>query len=624
MSFFNELKRRNVFRVGIAYTITAWLIAQVAGLAADSFLAPDWVMKMIITVLMLGFPVSLVLAWAFELTTAGLRRETGIEAGQSTARATTGKLDRTIIIALVAALAYIAYDKLVIDPNRDAVLLESAMQQAAEVIAEPVSTESPLEANKQSIAVLPFINMSSDPEQEYFSDGITEEILNHLANNRELLVAARTSVFSFKGQDQDIRQIAEMLGVGTILEGSVRKDGQYIRITAQLVRASDGFHLWSETYDRKLENIFAIQDDIASQIAAALQISLGITTKQPGHPEKLVNPEAYDLYLQARSLHRQRGRGRLLVALELFQKAIDIDPQFAPAWAGLAHTYNDIQYSLSLEELEQIGDINAKSRDAAKKALELDPSLATALHAMANSQRRRLEWASAQAYYERALKHDPDSADVMEDYAYMLLNSIQLKASKKVIEHMLVLDPYVAKNYGVTVSLYNALGEFDKRDSYIQIALDLNPEGRTFQRWNYIRLLQYGELQKAHNYVDQVNQPGSARAESYHKMIDWMANPEQPLDKAMQDAGVSTPLFAYVSGNYEFWLTTRWNQPDPPHFTTFSSLLAPMVTPELTKQHLANPQTHELVQALRLPEYWREVGWPDMCRPIGEHDFECG
>jgi len=621
--FFDELKRRNVFRVSIAYIITAWLIAQVAELAADSFLAPQWVMKMIITVLMLGFPVSLVLAWAFELTTAGLRRETGIEAGQSTAQTTAGKLDRTIIIALVAALAYIAYGKLVIDPNRDAVLLESAMQQSAVVTPESESIESPIEANKQSIAVLPFINMSSDQEQEYFSDGITEEILNRLAKNRELKVAARTSVFSFKGHDQDIRQIGEMLSVKTILEGSVRKDGEYIRITAQLIRASDGFNLWSESYDRKLENIFAIQDDIASQIAAALQISLGITTQQSGHPEKLVNPEVYDLYLQARALHRLRGRG-LLEALELFQQALDIDPQFAPAWAGLAHTYNDIQSHVSKEELERFGDLNTKSRVAAKKALELDPSLATALHAMANSQRRKLEWASAQAYYESALKHDPDSADIMEDYAYLLLNSIQLKASKRVIDQMLALDPYVAKNYAVAIDLYNTLGEFDKRDKYIQTRLDLNPESTYYHYWNYLRLLQYGELQKAHNYVDQVNQPGSARAESYHKMIDWMAGPEQPLDKAMQDAGFSSSLFAYVSGNYERYLAMRWHQPDPPPFTIFSRVLAPIVTPEQVKQNLANPRTHELVEALRLPEYWREVGWPDMCRPVGEHDFECG
>jgi len=327
------------------------------------------------------------------------------------------------------------------------------------------------------------------------------------------------------------------------------------------------------------------------------------------------------LYLQARTLHRQRVG--LLEAIELFQKALDIDPQFAPAWAGLAHTYNDIRGYVPDEELVRFGDLDAKSMAAAKKALELNPSLATALHAMANSQRRRFEWASAQEYYEAALTYDPESAAVMEDYAYLLFMTMQMKASERVIEHMLALDPYVAAFYGVVIDLYNTLGEFDTRDKYIQTALDIDPEQWAFQKWNLIRLMQYGELQKAHNYVDQVNQPDSARAESYHKMIDWMAVPEQPLDKAMQDAEFSSNLFAYVSGNYELFLTMRWHQPDPPHFTTFSSLLGFIATAEQSKQILAKPRTHELVQALRLPEYWREVGWPDMCRPIGDHDFKC-
>jgi TolB-like protein len=180
--------------------------------------------------------------------------------------------------------------------------------------------------------------MSSDPEQEYFSDGITEEILNRLASVSGLQVAARTSAFSFKGQNQDVREIAQLLGVSNILEGSVRKADAQVRVTAQLIRASDGFHLWSESYDRKLENIFAIQDDIASQIAAALEISLRISGQPPGQPAKLVNPEVYDLYLRARALHRQRGEG-VLQAIELFQQALAIDPEFAPAWAGLSHSY---------------------------------------------------------------------------------------------------------------------------------------------------------------------------------------------------------------------------------------------------------------------------------------------
>ena len=599
MRLISELRRRNVLRMAALYSVAAWLIVQVAEVLIDLAKLPDWIGTTTLWLLAIGFPIALIFSWFYEITPQGISLEKDVNQDSSITQATGRRLDFIVISLLCAAVILFAYDKWWIGLPPEA-----------------------------SIAVLPFVNVSSDPEQEYFSDGITEEILNHLAKNRELQVAARTSAFSFKGQDQDIRQIGEMLGVGTILEGSVRKDGEYIRITAQLIRVSDGFHLWSESYDRKLENIFAIQDDIASQIAVSLQIPLGITTKQPGRSEKLVNPEAYDLYLQARTLHRQRGSGSgLLKALELFQKALDIDPQFAPAWAGLAHTYNTISFSVSEEELVRLGDLNAKSMVAAKKALELNPGLATALHAMANSQRQRFEWASAQEYYETALKHDPESAAVMEDYAYLLFMTMQLKASKRVVEHMLALDPFVAAYYGVVVDLYNTLGEFDKRDHYIQTALDIDPEQWAFQQWNYIRLLQYGELQKAHNYVDHVNQPGSASAESYHKMIDWMVVQEQPLDKAMQDAGVSSSrsssLFAYVSGNYELWLTMWWPQSETPYFLSFSRLVAPIVTLEESKQRLANPKTHELVQALRLPEYWREVGWPDMCRPIGEHGFEC-
>ena len=619
MSFFKELKRRQVFKVAAAYIIIGWLIMQAGEVMRPALHLPEWVNSLLAFFLILGFPLALFFAWAFELTPDGLKKEKDVDRSKSIIANTGRKLDFTIIGLLVLALGYFGYDKLVLSPARELALIAATTKAAT----EQVSAESKaLTDIDKSIAVLPFINMSSDPEQEYFSDGITEEILNHLAKNRELQVVARTSVFSFKGREQDIRQIGEMLSVGTILEGSVRKDGDYIRITAQLIRASDGFHLWSESYDRKLENIFAIQDDIASQIAVALQASLGINTTQSGQSERLVNLEAYDLYLKARTLHRQRGRG-LLEALELFQKALDIDPQFARAWAGLAHSYNDIRSHVPMVELERFGDLHAKSMVAAKKALELDPDLPTALHAMANSQRRRLEWASAQANYERALKHDPDATDVMEDYAYLLLNSIQLKASKKVIDHMLALDSYVAAFYGVVIEYYNTLGDFDKRDNYIRIALGLSPEMLTLQNWNYIRLLQYGELQNAHNYVDQVNQPGSARAESYHKMIDWIAAPEQLLDKAMKNAGFPSSLFAYVSGNYEIWMKIMWPQPDPPNFISFSRMLAPIVTHEQVKLYLAKPQTHEFVQALLLPEYWREVGWPDMCRPVGEHDFVC-
>jgi TolB-like protein len=242
LSFFNELKRRNVFRIGIAYSIVSWLIAQIADLAADAFFAPDWVMKMIITVLFLGFPVALVMAWAYELTSEGLRRESDVGHGQSSVQANASKLDRTITIALILAVVYFSFDKFVLDPRRDAVMLESVTQQAPEA-SEPTSEPVPLDQSS-SIAVLPFVNMSDDAGNEYFSEGLSEELLNLLVRIPELRVAARTSSFSYKGKDTKIAQIGEELGVTHVLEGSVRKSGSQIRITAQLIKADVCFNLW--------------------------------------------------------------------------------------------------------------------------------------------------------------------------------------------------------------------------------------------------------------------------------------------------------------------------------------------------------------------------------------------
>jgi len=617
MSFFAELKRRNVFRVGIAYLIVSWLLLQVIDVVMPILTLPDWVARFFFLLLAVGFIPVLIAAWAFELTPDGVRLERDVDRSQSIAPQTGRKIDRTIIGVLVLVVAFLLYKQFDQPP-------ETSMPTA---ISEPATapaalTDSEADAGLVTIAVLPFVNMSSDPEQEYFSDGITEEVLNRLAKIRELRVAARTSVFSFKGQDQDIRRIGQMLGVGTILEGSVRRDGEQIRITAQLIRTSDGFHLWSETYDRKLENIFAIQDDIASQIAASLQVSLGVSGKQANDSAKIVDPQVYDLYLQARALHRQRGEG-LIEALNLFQQALDIDPGFAPAWAGLAHSYNVVGFYLSRVQLERVGDYNTKSMAAARRALELDPNLATALHAMGNNLLTRYEWANAQEYYERALKLDPDSTDIMEDYANLLLYSMQLEAARKVVERMVLLDPYVLVLRDAAIDLYNTLGEFGKRDEQIQAALGINPGQSHMQVWHLIRLLHYGRLQEAHDYVDQMNLQDWATAEGMHQMIDWMSDPAQPLNQSMQDALGYVPEFAYFTDRYELWLDSilsinKGSAVWIPHY-----LLAPTVAPELSQQYRAHPRTRELLRALRLPEYWREVGWPDICQPVGEDDFKC-
>ena len=245
---FEELKRRNVFKVGTAYVVLAWLLAQITDVFLEPFGAPDWVIKSILLVLLAGFPLALFFAWAFEMTPEGIKKEKDVDRSQSITNETGQKLNLAIIFILVLALGYFAFDKFALAPERDAELV-----RATEIAqAEPAQTASA----EKSIAVLPFVNMSEDAGNEYFSDGISEEILNSLAKVKELKVAGRTSSFAFKGQNQDLRQIGDALGVNHILEGSVRKAGTTVRITAQLIQVDDGFHLWSDTYDRELTDIF--------------------------------------------------------------------------------------------------------------------------------------------------------------------------------------------------------------------------------------------------------------------------------------------------------------------------------------------------------------------------------
>jgi TolB-like protein len=252
---FEELKRRNVFKVGTAYVVLAWLLAQITDVFLEPFGAPDWVIKTILLVLVAGFPLALFFAWAFEMTPEGIKKEKDVDRNESITHETGQKLNLAIIFILVLALGYFAFDKFVLDVERDAELVRATEDIAAAAEAKP---------GQKSIAVLPFVNMSEDTSNEYFSDGISEEILNSLARVKELKVAGRTSSFAFKGQNQDLRKIGDALGVEHILEGSVRKAGAKVRITAQLIQVDDGFHLWSDTYDRELNDVFAIQDEIAS------------------------------------------------------------------------------------------------------------------------------------------------------------------------------------------------------------------------------------------------------------------------------------------------------------------------------------------------------------------------
>ena len=333
MSLFNELKRRNVFRVGIAYAVASWVLLQVVDLVLENINAPDWVMQVFMLALAIGFPLAIFFAWAFEMTPEGVKREADVDRSQSITSQTGQKLNSAIIGILVIALAWFVWDKFGSSPEV-AAPAEVASPTVMETVTNPVATA-------KSIAVLPFIAMSDGPDDEYFADGLTEEILNSLAQLPELLITARTSSFYFKGQDIPVQEIAAKLGVGHIVEGSVRRSGNRLRVTAQLVRSSDGFHLWSENYDSTSDDTIQVQEDIAEKIAVAMNVIMDTEKREAMRQAGLRNVEAFVNYQKARVLHEQAhgdvlGDAGLIEYLrranQLLETVMEKVPTYSPAY----------------------------------------------------------------------------------------------------------------------------------------------------------------------------------------------------------------------------------------------------------------------------------------------------
>ena len=396
MSLFAELKRRNVFRVGAAYAVAAWVLVQIGEAVFPAFGVPDSLFRGMVILLVLGMPLALFLAWAFEVTPQGVKREKDVDRSQSITNETGRKLDRTIIVVLAIAVTLFAIDKFLLGPETG--------------IPDSAATG---DGDAQSIAVLPFVNMSSDPEQDFFSDGISEEILNVLAQIPDLRVAARTSSFQFKGRNLDIGKIAGQLNVANVLEGSVRKSGDRLRITAQLIRADDGFHEWSETYDRRLDDIFAIQDEISTAIADALKLRLavGATDARPA-ATGTANVEAYETYLLGREQLNNRTRSSIESARDNFGRAVEIDPQFAPAYAYqaialLLLTDNPTSYGDT-----PLGEAIEQARPLIDRALELAPQRAEVLAAKGFLEDQRENRELAVEYYDRSLALNPSNGAV--------------------------------------------------------------------------------------------------------------------------------------------------------------------------------------------------------------------
>ncbi|MGD8930597.1 MAG: hypothetical protein PVI22_16660, partial [Lysobacterales bacterium] len=442
MSLLSELKRRNVIRVGIAYIVVAWLVAQVLQLFMESFGAPAWVMKTVLILLAAGVPFALLFAWVFELTPEGLKREVEVDRSQSITRQTGRKLDSTIIAVLVLALGYFVADKFVLS-REDAVpppqeAIAAVADSPVEAPAEKPSAPPPA---KQSIAVLPFVNMSADQDQEYFSDGISEEILNALAQIPDLHVTSRSSAFVFKGEAIDIPTVAAQLGVANVLEGSVRKSGNKVRITAQLIEAASDSHLWSATYDRELDDIFAIQDEISLAIVNELKGHLDLEDRSAASVvnRQTSNPEAYEAFLRGHHLLLQRTKPSLEAAVAEFGNAVQIDPEFALAHAELAFAY-------MLLVNNQYGDYTFEEAAAlatphADRAMALDPTLAESQAAAGFVLWDVGATPETLSYFEQALKINPNHSQVLAWMAVAATESGDYQKALEYEEKLLHIDP---------------------------------------------------------------------------------------------------------------------------------------------------------------------------------------
>jgi len=479
---FAELKRRRVFQVAWWYGIVAFGVLQAADIALPRLGLPDWTVTFMLAVVLLLFPVALMLAWAFEVTPDGMRRTEAPTPGELEAmvaappsqRWPAGLLALLGVLALVASTWWLA--------RRTAPDADGRENAAAIADQSPVRLAmTDAEDDRPSLAVLPFADMSPGGDQAYFSDGITEEILNTLAKVRELKVAARTSAFAFKDRQVDLRAVGDSLGVAYLIEGSVRKAGDRLRITAQLIDASDGTHLWSDSYDRTMDDVFAIQTEIAEAIADELRVPLGLDD-----PADLVTPTAdlaaYDLYLAGRARLRQRGAD-VAEALRLFEAAVARDSAWAPAWAGLAEAREvAVWYPEAWEDAS--GDVEVgiaglnlaavrgpwqrgfearlgPAEAAARRALALDPGNASAHLALGSVLRDRRDWEASEQAYLRALELDPDNAEIFHQYAEMIGATGRTAEAVRLAERAAALDPAPIRR-GIAAWLRVADGRTDE------------------------------------------------------------------------------------------------------------------------------------------------------------------
>ncbi len=614
--FLSELKRRNVIRMAGLYLVGAWLITQVAGTVLPMFGAPEWIARSVIILLAIGFIPAMIFAWIFELTPDGLKRDAEVSPEQSIAPQTAQKMNRLILALLVLAVVYFGFDKFVLAPKREAALVETTSKTMVAKTVASIDAEKN-KINPRSIAVLPFEDLSPSKDQEYFSDGMAEEILNVLVKAESLNVASRTSSFQFKGREIGIPEIAKQLKVRHILEGSVRKAGSTVRITAQLIDTQTDRHLWSETFDRPLtaDNVFTIQDEIANAIVKALgqSMTVGSDAKLKVAP-MTDNLSAYELFLQARPMFA--ARYDLDKADALLTRAIEQDPNFAAAWeirAALQFLMVDYGYSSAkLVEVEQ------QALEFANRALAINPNSATAIAVIAQLKRNaadelreRGDFTAIIAGYKRALAIDPNNTSALNWLGNAYRSLGDMTSALAMYSRCADIDPFYVPCLG---NQMNALSDLSRDAEALAVYYKALDAGMPNISANLGLLAKHG-LENEFKL-----QTGSA-----DMLFGWRRHGElyeayRHPEKNHQELIADIRSFNQKSGKLLD--------------DNLASLLVPIGANDRMGESIImwNPTLNRYrqtaafktqIRASGVLDYWRKQGFPAQCKPVGNDDFEC-
>ncbi len=599
-NFFAELKRRHIYRVAAAYAVVAWLLLQLIANVAPILELPPWVARAFLLLLVVGFPLAIVLAWTRE------------PEGDPTQRAMTGKLDWALMGALVVVIALVSYQQLAPVSGTATATQEQGVEAARSAASSPTGAVS--------IAVLPFANLSGDASQEFFSDGMTEEITSALARVPDLRVVARTSAYQFRDQNRDIQSIGQQLRATHFIEGSVRKAGDRVRITAQLIKSDDGTHVWAENYDRELTNVFAIQEEIARAIATSLHMPLGLRPGGNLVSGRAIDPESYQEFLRAKAQVSLRARG-VGPAIEILEPLVARNPDYAPAWALLAQAYQltPLYRRNSVDALRSAAaEFLPKAEGAARRAIQLDPNLANSYLPLAQLLAKRGQWLQAEDAVLKALALDPNYPDALQWHGIFLSTVGRVKESLVLQQHVLAVEPLVP---GYRLDAAEALWLDGQTDAAIEMLKELPMGGAKIDLATVYA--SHGRYNEAADVLLTI-----AAGAPNQPLLETITEATRLL-RAAPTAGTSsqdlprlgTLAFVYVHVGapgrilepYEEWAGAGYVVDIGFNFLWHPSY-APVRKLDRFKAY---------ARKAGFVDYWRAKGWPDACSPTSGDDFVC-